>query len=169
MAGSQRRGGSPVSDGRRRCAGGKFFAGCTMYRERRHSHDPMRSTVHQSSSLRGCRTVQRPSVQMGRTLRSLRSLDASVMRPLVRGVDSRGSGNRMVGPRRLWRQSVRWSLSSSRSERTVSEPETVQTLSVWSATFSERIWSLNRRGAEKARGRQPIGSTWWWLILGESL
>lgn len=140
-----------------------------MYRGRRHSHDPMRPTVHQSSSLRGCRTVQRPSVQWGRVLRNLRSLDTSVMQPLARGADSRGSGNRMVGSGRLWRQSVRWSLSSSRSERAVSEPETVQTLPVWSATFSERFWSLNRRGAEKARGRQPIGSTWWWPVYSESL
>lgn len=47
------------------------------------------------------------------------------------------------------------------------EPETVQTLSGWGATFPERSWSLNRRGVENTRGRQLTGSTWWWPVLGE--
>jgi hypothetical protein len=49
------------------------------------------------------------------------------------------------------------------------EPETVQTLSGWGARFPERSWSLNRRGVENTRGRQPTGSTWRWPVLGESL
>jgi len=133
--GSKRRGGSPASDGWSRCAGVKFFEGCNVYRGRRQSHDPMRPNHQQSSSLMGCRAVQRPSVQSGRALRNPRWNGC-----VGYAASRKGGGLERVWQSRsrsgcLWRQRVRWSLSSSRSERAVSESETVQTLSVWDATF----------------------------------
>lgn len=95
--GRQRRGGSLASDGWRSCAGVKFFEGCNVYRGRRQSHDPMRPTVQQSSSLKGRRAVQRPSVRMGRVLRNPCRSDTPAAQPLARGAGPRGSGNRAIG------------------------------------------------------------------------